>query len=159
MTETTKISRRSVAKGIAWSVPAVAVSAAVPAYATSGRGVVFDVTNSTWCGNDGSGWTQVKWCFRLGGASSATVKITSISIKNGNGAPVAFSVKQGDSVTQTINVTSTLSCSQLIQIKPDIPNQNPVPPYTMTVNFTVTTAEGVTSTGSKQLTYKKACTV
>lgn len=35
MTEKTTVSRRTVAKGLAWSVPAVAVAAATPAYAAS----------------------------------------------------------------------------------------------------------------------------
>lgn len=46
MSDAQKISRRAVAKGIAWSVPAVAVTAAVPAYAFSGGGPTVEITGS-----------------------------------------------------------------------------------------------------------------
>ncbi len=83
MTEPTKsgISRRTLAKGAAWSVPAAAVVAAAPAYAVSIPEPVIDFGNA--CGNTGA--TQ-KGC---GGKKTLQVPLT---LSNNTNADIVFQI-------------------------------------------------------------------
>lgn len=57
------VSRRTLAKGAAWTVPAVAVAAAAPAYAKSGVPIVIDFDNASACKIPGK---SMGYCYNKG---------------------------------------------------------------------------------------------
>ena len=82
------INRRTVAKGIAWSVPAVAVAGAAPAFAASKPPIEIDFGKSTACKIPGSSFSAqcydkgyVLWgVFTNNTTLAATVTITGITV-------------------------------------------------------------------------------
>lgn len=87
------ISRRSVTKGAAWAVPAVAIGAAVPAFAVSGEVTV----TATGCRGTGN--------------QSKTARFTISASGNGRDAVVSITGVNGDGGGYTINSFSS-SCPQ-----------------------------------------------
>ena len=92
MTEQTQsgISRRTLAKGAAWSVPAAAVVAAAPAYANSVPEIEIDFGSSSACKMSGASFEKKPYCYKWGyvlwgvfennTALDATVTINSITV-------------------------------------------------------------------------------
>lgn len=88
MTEQTRIPRRTIARGVAWSTPVVAVAVAAPMASASGEPVVIDFDKSTGCKIPGS--SQGGLCYVKGyvlfatiintTAQSATVTINSMTV-------------------------------------------------------------------------------
>ncbi|TQM58476.1 hypothetical protein FBY41_3843 [Humibacillus xanthopallidus] len=86
------VSRRSVAKGIAWSVPAVAVASAAPALAASGAAPVPTfISACKYPGNSCS--TRPKGYslyFQIANPTSKTIYVYTVSIANLSGSALSF---------------------------------------------------------------------
>lgn len=78
MNEQTTVSRRAVAKGIAWAVPAVAVTAAAPAYAASGDCVAARLGSTSCLTTDGK-TSRLTFEFSTTCTTGRTVSITSVT--------------------------------------------------------------------------------
>jgi hypothetical protein len=87
------LSRRSVAKGLAWSVPAVAIASAAPAIAASGAPPELTFVSAckypgNSCGSRPKGYSLF---FRIGNPTGKTIYIYSVSIANISGTVLTFS--------------------------------------------------------------------
>ncbi len=71
MNEQPRITRRTIAKGVAWSAPVVAVTAAAPMASASGEPVTIDFDNSTGCKIPGA--SQGALCYDKGYVLFATI--------------------------------------------------------------------------------------
>lgn len=102
MTETTKISRRTVAKGMAWAVPAVAVSAAIPAYALSGARPSVTVIDA--CKQPGNSCNSGQTDYDLVKGYTFVVKLTNSSAQT----IYLYSPMSGDYMPQ-VSITSLVN--------------------------------------------------
>lgn len=165
MTEKTTISRRTVAKGIAWSVPAVAVSAAVPAYAASPICVTVTFTGSA-CKEPGNSNDTDPKAYNLGfvfkntcATDCVTIVVTSVkdlyttpaltSVYAPTAPSNTFQVCAGNTATFTLPTTYSSNSSNGIVISYTVngaPGSTTLdsPPNCGTATTTSTTA--VTST-------------
>lgn len=84
------VSRRSVARGAAWSVPIAALAVAAPAYAASPvNPVISDPGKSCKCPGGGSPWAfNLNMAITMPGADSYSIAITSFQVDGA--APAAF---------------------------------------------------------------------
>jgi hypothetical protein len=84
-TMSTRISRRTVATGAAWSVPVLAVSAAAPAMAASGCPTIADVqvTGTT----TSSATVQLTFANFVSGATITITGISGVNFAGGTGGP------------------------------------------------------------------------
>ena len=119
------ISRRTVAKAMAWSVPVVAVAAAVPAYAASGLPPI--VTQGTACKSPGSSCQTFDKGYQVPVTISnpdptKTIWITGVTIgsvgtctnlTNAQSLPVTpFSVAPNDSINVIFQANASNSANQ-----------------------------------------------
>ena len=86
------VSRRSVAKGLAWSVPAVAVASAAPAFAASGSGPVPTFISACKypggsCSSRPKGYSLF---FRIDNPTDKTIYIYTVTITSVTGTPLTF---------------------------------------------------------------------
>src|SRR5689334_20899470 len=91
-----QVSRRSVARGAAWSVPLVAVGVAAPAFAASGSRV--DATTITVCQCAGGGVKRYQVSVTFTNSSASPVNLTGIQILEGGVA-----VPTQNTTTGTVN--------------------------------------------------------
>lgn len=123
MTDTRKISRRTVAKGIAWSVPAVAVATATPALAASGGGPTLTLGNA--CKNPGNscktrpkGYTVFATICNPTGYDiyvtgvTYTTTGTTLDLTYAPPPTLPFLVPKGECVEVYLNASSTNSANQ-----------------------------------------------
>lgn len=91
----TQISRRSVARGMAWTVPVVAVATAAPAYASASQPVII-VGCGNACKHPGEGQNDKTYhftfCFTNTTASSITVILTGMVVNGVSGSVSPTSV-------------------------------------------------------------------
>jgi hypothetical protein len=103
-----QVSRRSVARGAAWSVPLVAVGVAAPAFAASGSRVT--ATDITVCQCAGGGVKRYQVSVTFTNSSASPINLTGIEILEG-GVPVPTqntatgTVNAGTDVMLTFYVT------------------------------------------------------
>jgi hypothetical protein len=76
--ETREVSRRTIAKGVAWTVPAIIVATAAPAAAASAPTVFVNATGQ-WNGKSGN----VTFTLFFTGSSTSKVTITSVTSSSG----------------------------------------------------------------------------
>ncbi len=95
MTEETKggISRRTLAKGMAWSIPAVAVASTVPAYAASPPPPPIDPSagSGPFCQHSNVNRYHGEFCFNNTTAAPITVTLTSWVVPGGHTLSAFFS--------------------------------------------------------------------
>jgi len=109
MTEPTQsgISRRTLAKGAAWSVPAVAVAAAAPAYAVSGGTITFTGQNCKLPGNSGYPFNDgAIYLMTIKNTTNAAIDIDIITIKRGTAT-------QAGTLVTVVKLTGSNTCCPL----------------------------------------------
>jgi hypothetical protein len=81
-----QVSRRSIARGAAWSVPIVAIGVAAPAFAASASSpVITTAAKSCKCPGGGSPWTfNLNVAITTPGADSYTIAITNFKVDEGS---------------------------------------------------------------------------
>ena len=83
MTEQKQISRRTVAKGIAWSVPAITLASALPAHAVSG--VIIPSALGSACKHPGNPkYYHFQFAFTNTSTDDITVSLTSMTVNGVN---------------------------------------------------------------------------
>lgn len=84
-TQSLGVSRRTLAKGAAWTVPAVAVVAAAPAYAKSGEPVVPSYTPGSFCNHPGNPkYYHARFCFKNTSDTAITVTFVRMNVNGEN---------------------------------------------------------------------------
>jgi hypothetical protein len=121
-TMSTRISRRTVATGAAWSVPVLAVSAAAPAMAASGCTAVTNLS-----GKHSNGSSSVAMTATFGVSGSACVTGLTATGGSNTGATITFSGTPVCSATGTVAFTATANNS----------GSNVRGSYTGTITYTV----------------------
>lgn len=106
-----KISRRTLAAGAAWSVPVIAVASAAPAYAVSGPCIAPppDIDGCKYSGSS-QPWDKTYRApitFKNNCGKALTIKITSISWDKGS--PFDFRIVKSGSTSCTANYTFPIS--------------------------------------------------
>jgi hypothetical protein len=117
-----EIDRRTIAKGVAWTVPVVIVATAAPAAAASG-----DVT-----------FLNANYFPQLG---NSTAKLTTqVKVDGGRGITIVFSLVQGATSYALANNTFTVSGIQTITL--DTVAAAGLAPIPSTLNYTITAGQG-----------------
>ena len=134
------VSRRSVAKGLAWSVPAVAVASAAPAFAASGAPPVLTFQSAckypgNSCSSRPKGYSLY---FRIDNPTGKTIYIYTVTITSVTGTPLTFAfsvpglpvaVPAGGSVVAEFVASSGNSAQQGFSADVTVTwGHNPTPP-------------------------------
>lgn len=97
------VTRRSLAKGMAWSIPIMAVAVAAPAYAASAAGVI-SFSPTAYTNPTGQGYTTLTGTVsRTNGAYPPQLAVT---YSDGFAGPASVAVDQNDGAFTLLNVTS-----------------------------------------------------
>lgn len=128
----TRISRRTVATGAAWSVPVLAVSAAAPAMAASGCPTIADVqvTATT----TSSATVQLTFANFVAGATMTITGISGVSFTGGTGGPFPLTNPWSHTFTRSNSGQGS---------------------GTVTVNYTIDTATASCGSGSFTFNYTR----
>lgn len=123
----TPISRRRVAKGVAWSVPALVVAASVPAFAASGcawvTGAEYFINANTdriILTNNGPMTvpigTTVTWQFQNGATATRTITISGLAGLERTPPGATFSVGGGGTATVTFTTTADWASGATVRL-------------------------------------------
>lgn len=131
------ISRRSVAKGVAWSVPVVTLATAAPAMAVSEAPVAPSVGEGS-CKHSNEKRYHIELVFTNSLNCSTTVTVTSFTVTPNSGKPVSFS----SSTTPTFTLTRRGTAGSSTTLVYDSDEVDAISQGTATVTYTYTDCSG-----------------